>query len=210
MDARGAIWGDARLPVPTPSGYRFPMAGTCDPGTSPSVISNASSPAPSLPATPEQLLARLDALGIRHTTHHHTPVFTVEEAQRLKGDLPGAHTKNLFLRDKKGTMWLLVALRDREVDLKVVAPQLNARGRLSFGSAERLMRHLGVIPGAVTPFAVINDSSGAVSVALDSGLRAQEIWNAHPLDNAMTTAVRGEDVLRFLHASGHHPIWVKL
>lgn len=162
------------------------------------------------PATPEVLWARLDALGIAHSTHRHMPVFTVEEAQRLKGDLPGAHTKNLFLRDKKGTMWLLVARFDKEVDLHVVAPQVGARGRLSFGSAERLMRYLGVIPGSVTPFAVINDHGGAVSVALDSGLRSQEVWNAHPLDNAMTTAVRRDDLLAFLEAEGHPPRWVDL
>ena len=162
------------------------------------------------PASPEALLARLDALDIEHATHRHAPVFTVEEAQRLKGDLPGAHTKNLFLRDKKGTMWLVVALYDRDVDLKTLGPQLDARGRLSFGSADRLMRFLGVIPGSVTPFAVINDHGGRVSVALDSGLRDQEVWNAHPLDNAMTTAVRGDDMVRFLRAMGHEPRWVEL
>ena len=162
------------------------------------------------PATPESLLARLDALGIEHATHSHAPVFTVEEAQRLKGDLPGAHTKNLFLRDKKGTMWLVVALYDRDVDLKTLGPQVDARGRLSFGSADRLMRFLGVIPGSVTPFAVINDNGGQVSVALDLGLRDQEVWNAHPLDNAMTTAVRGDDMVRFLSALGHEPRWVAL
>jgi len=162
------------------------------------------------PASPEVLLARLDALGISHATHRHAPVFTVEEAQLLKGDLPGAHTKNLFLRDKKGTMWLVVALFDRDVDLKALGPQLNARGRLSFGSSDRLMRYLGVIPGSVTPFAVINDVGGQVSVALDRGLRDQEVWNAHPLDNAMTTAVRGEEMLRYLEAMDHRPRWVDL
>lgn len=162
------------------------------------------------PATPDQLLARLEALGIPHQTHRHPPVFTVEEAQRLKGDLPGAHTKNLFVRDKKGTMWLLVALFDRDVDLKALAPQVGARGRLSFGSADRLMRYLGVIPGSVTPFAVMNDRGGQVGVLLDSGLRNQEVWNAHPLDNAMTTAVQGEDLLRFLEAMDHAPTWVEL
>lgn len=163
-----------------------------------------------VPASPETLLDRLDELGIAQATHRHAPVYTVEEAQRLKGDLPGAHTKNLFLRDKKGTMWLVVALHDRDVDLKTLAPQLDARGRLSFGSADRLMRYLGVIPGSVTPFAVINDHGGRVSVALDEGLKAQEVWNAHPLDNAMTTAVRGEDMLRFLDAMDHPFRWVEL
>lgn len=162
----------------------------------------------SRPATPDELLARLAELGIAETTHRHPPVFTVEQAQALKGDLPGAHTKNLFLRDKKGDMWLLVALYDREVDLRGLGATLGARGRLSFGSADRLMRYLGVTPGAVTPFAVINDHGNAVRVALDEGLRAQEIWNAHPLDNALTTAIRGQDMMRFLEAERHHPRWV--
>lgn len=173
--------------------------------TVPRVLDDGSSP-----ATPEDLWARLDQLGIAHTTHRHAPVFTVEEAQRLKGDLPGAHTKNLFLRDKKGTMWLLVARFDKDVDLHVVGPQVGARGRLSFGSPERLMRYLGVIPGSVTPFSVLNDHGKKVAVALDSGLRQQEVWNAHPLDNAMTTAVSREDLLRFLEVMGHPPVWVDL
>jgi Ala-tRNA(Pro) deacylase len=162
------------------------------------------------PATPEQLLARLEALGVQATTHRHPPVFTVEEAQALKGDLPGAHTKNLFLRDKKGVMWLLVALFDRKIDLLSLSKVLGVSGRLSFGSADRMIRFLGVTPGAVTPFAIVNDHGGAVSVAVDEGLRDQEIWNAHPLDNAMTTAVRGEDMVRFLEAEGHPPVWVGL
>ncbi len=162
------------------------------------------------PATPEELLAFLAELGIEATTHRHPPVFTVEEARALKGHLPGAHTKNLFLRDKKGTMWLVVALQDRVVDLRGLAPRLGARGRLSFGSPERLMRYLGVVPGAVTPFAVINDHGGVVSVVLDPGLRAHDLWNAHPLDNTLTTAVRGEDMLRFLEAVEHPPRWVEL
>jgi Ala-tRNA(Pro) deacylase len=162
------------------------------------------------PVTPDELLARLGALGIRTTTHAHPPVFTVEEAQAHKGDLPGAHTKNLFLRDKKGRMWLLVAAHDREVDLRAVAASLGASGRLSFGSEERLMRYLGVTPGSVTPFAVVNDHGGAVTVVLDAGLRELELWNAHPLDNARTTAIRREDLLRALEAWGHPPSWVEL
>jgi Ala-tRNA(Pro) deacylase len=161
-------------------------------------------------AAPEELLERLAELGIAATTHRHPPVFTVEEAQTLKGDLPGAHTKNLFLRDKRGDMWLLVALHDRAVDLRDVARQIGARGRLSFGSAQRLMRYLGVTPGAVTPFAVTNDHGGSVRVLLDDGLREQEIWNAHPLDNSMTTAVRGDDMIRFLEAEEHPPTWIGL
>lgn len=160
------------------------------------------------PLTPEQLLRRLEAMGIPHTTHRHAPVFTVEEAQKLKGDLPGAHTKNLFVRDKKGAMWLLVALYDRDVDLLALSRSLGVSGRFSFGSADRLMRYLGVTAGSVTPFALINDHGGAVRVALDAGLRDHDLWNAHPLDNAMTTAVRAEDMLRFLEAVDHPPVWV--
>lgn len=162
------------------------------------------------PATPEDLLRRLDDLGISASTLRHPPVFTVEESQKLKGDLPGAHTKNLFLRDKKGAMWLLVALYDRDVDLKALARTLDASGRFSFGSSDRLIRYLGVTPGSVTPYAVVNDHGGNVRVALDTGLKAYELWNAHPLDNGMTTTVRAEELLRFLDAEGHPPVWVDL
>lgn len=160
------------------------------------------------PLRPDGLLRRLRELGIPHTTHRHPPVYTVEESQKLKGDLPGAHTKNLFVRDKKGAMWLLVALYDRDVDLLGLAKTLGVSGRFSFGSADRLMRYLGVTPGSVTPFAAVNDHGGAVRIALDSGLRAYDVWNAHPLDNAMTTAVRAGDMLRFLDAVDHPPVWV--
>ncbi|MGD8320011.1 MAG: prolyl-tRNA synthetase associated domain-containing protein [Gemmatimonadota bacterium] len=162
------------------------------------------------PATPEDLLRRLEELDISATTLRHPPVFTVEESQKLKGDLPGAHTKNLFLRDKKGSMWLVVALYDRDVDLKKLAKTLAVSGRFSFGSEDRLMRYLGVTPGSVTPYAVLNDHGGQVRVALDTGLEDYDLWNAHPLDNAMTTTVKGEDLLRFLEAEDHRPVWVEL
>ena len=173
--------------------------------TPPAVLDDGSAP-----ATPDELLARLEELGIRATTYRHEPVFTVEESQKLKGDMPGAHTKNLFLRDKKGVMWLVTALYDREVDLKRLSKTLGVSGRLSFGSRERLMSFLGLTPGAVTPFGVINDVGGKVSVALDAGLLDYEIWNAHPLDNAMTTALTGAEMIRFLEAQGHPPTWVRL
>lgn len=164
----------------------------------------------SAPWSPDRLLARLESLEIEAVTHRHPPVFTVEEAQALKGDLPGAHTKNLFLRDKKGAMWLVTALHDRRVDLEALGPRLGARGRLSFGSEARLMRYLGVSPGSVTPLAVVNDPGGAVGVVLDAGLRAFDTWNAHPLDNGMTTAMSGSDLVRFLEAHDHPPTWIDL
>ncbi len=162
------------------------------------------------PWTPRRLFDSLTEAGIQVETHEHPPVFTVEEAQALKGRLPGAHTKNLFLRDKKGMMWLVVALHDRAVDLRGLGPMLGARGRLSFGSEDRLMRFLGVRPGSVTPFAVVNDPAGAVEVVLDRGLRDFDVWNAHPLDNRMTTAVSGADLVDFLVARGHPPHWLTL
>ena len=156
------------------------------------------------PATPEALLTRLDELGIGHSTVEHEPLFTVEQSKALRGQLPGGHTKNLFLRNKKGRMWLVTCLEDRQVDLKALAAALEG-GRFSFGSAERLMAHLGVIPGAVTPFAVINDKAGAVRMVLDKGLLERDPLNFHPLDNARTTAVSPEGLLRFLEAEGHAP-----
>lgn len=161
------------------------------------------------PATPEQLLARLDELGIESSTVLHRPVFTVEEARAHRGQLPGAHTKNLFVRDKKGVMWLVVALEDRPINLAELAESLGHK-RFSFGSPERLMKFLGVIPGAVTPFGVINDHGGVVGVALDADLKGRELWSFHPLDNGMTTTLRGEDMVRFLEAVGHPPRWVTL
>ena len=150
------------------------------------------------------LLARLAALGIATRTVEHPPVFTVEEARRHRGDLPGTHTKSLFLRDKKDAMWLVVCREDRTVDLKALARRLGAK-HLSFGSPERLLRHLGVIPGAVSPFAVINDTDRVVKVVLDREVLVKDPVNLHPLDNAKTTAISAADLLRFLEAEGHAP-----
>ncbi len=156
------------------------------------------------PATPEDLFRRLDELGIAHDTTSHEPVFTVEEAKAVRGKLPGGHTKNLFLRNKKGAMWLIVCQEDRLIDLKALGRHLSA-GRFSFSSADRLMRHLGVVPGAVTPFAVINDKQGVVRVVVDLSVLSCEKVHFHPLDNAMTTAIRGEDLMKFLRAQDHAP-----
>lgn len=158
------------------------------------------------PTTTEALLRRLEELGIRARTVEHPPVFTVEEARRYKGDLPGAHTKNLFLRDKPGKrMWLMCVMADRDVDLRALPPLIGAKPRLSFGSEERLMRYLGITPGAVSPFAIVNDHGGRVHVVLDRALLASDIVNLHPLDNARTTAIAPADLLRFLEAEGHPP-----
>ncbi len=161
------------------------------------------------PAVPEDLFRRLEELGIGTRTVHHRPVFTVEEAKTHRGDLPGGHTKNLLLRNKKGTMWLLVCREDLVIDLKALGTRLGA-GRFSFGSPERLMKYLGVTPGAVTPFAVINDHDRKVQVVLDRLALEDEPLHFHPLDNAMTTAIAAADLLRFLEAEDHPPQLIDL
>ena len=159
--------------------------------------------------SPQQLFDRLAELGIAPTTVGHAPVFTVEEAKAHRGVLPGHHIKNLFLRNKKEEMWLVVALEDRAIDLKRLGETLGA-GRLSFGSPERLGRYLGVEPGSVTPFAVINDTAHKVRLVLDEGLKIDGPINAHPLTNTMTSAITLSDLLRFFAATGHPPRWIDL
>lgn len=152
------------------------------------------------------LYARLDTLGLSHVTHEHAPLHTVEQSRALRGDLPGGHIKNLFLRDKKRRMWLVTVLEGREMDLKSLRRRIGAQGTLSFGSADLLMENLGVQPGAVTPFAVINDRAGAVTMALDKDVLAHDPVNAHPLRNDRTTAIAPNDLLRFLEAEAHAPL----
>lgn len=158
----------------------------------------------STPMTSDQLLARLAELGIEQQTIEHPPVFTVEEAKALRGKLRGAHVKNLFLRNKKGRMWLLSCLEDREIDLKALGERLEA-GRLSFGSAERLMSYLGVRPGSVTALAVINDRTHAVQLVLDRALTEIDPVNLHPLVNDRTTALRPAGLLAFCRSAEHEP-----
>jgi len=156
--------------------------------------------------TPRQLLEQLGQLGIAVSTIQHQPLRTVADAKRLRVSLPGAHTKNLFLRNKKGHMWLVTCLEDRSLDLKALARSIGAR-QLSFGSSERLMQYLGIIPGAVSPFALLNDKTAAVTVVLDSALRELTPLNIHPLDNSQTTTISCEDTVRFLNHIGHPPVW---
>lgn len=156
--------------------------------------------------TDEGLFARLDGLEIAYRTHRHPPLFTVEESQALRGALPGIHIKNLFLRDKKKKIWLITALEDRKIDLKALRRRLGAKGALSFGSAELLMAHLGVQPGAVTPFGIINDRAGDVSVVLDQAIFGPDPLNAHPMRNDMTIALAPGDLIRFLETESHIPL----
>lgn len=158
-----------------------------------------------MPKTDQDLYQRLAALGIDHKTTEHAPVFTVEESQQLRGRLDGAHIKNLFLRDRKKRMWLCTVLEDREIDLKALRKRLGAQGSLSFGAPDLLMEVLGVIPGSVTPLAIVNDTERQVTVVLDDGLFEEDLVNCHPLRNDRTTTLRGEDLLRFLRAEGYEP-----
>jgi Ala-tRNA(Pro) deacylase len=160
------------------------------------------SPMRPAPLTPEELFCRLDALGIAHRTYAHPPVFTVAEAARLRGSLPGGHCKSLFLQDKKGGLWLAVMLEERSVDLKRLAAHL-AAPRFSFGGAALLWEALGVTPGSVTPFALANDAECRVVPVLDAAMLEQDPVNYHPLENDRTTAIAPEDLLRFIAASGH-------
>ncbi|MEJ0071497.1 MAG: prolyl-tRNA synthetase associated domain-containing protein [Pseudomonadota bacterium] len=162
-----------------------------------------------MPQTSDQLLAQLDALGIASTTVTHPPLRTVEDSKRLRGDLPGGHVKNLFLRDKHNRFWLLVTLEDQHVNLKAVAKHLGA-GRFSFANEQQLDQHLGIAPGAVSPFAAINDSAGAVTVVIDDALLQVDPVNLHPLRNDRTTAIAPRDLLRFLESCGHAPRVVAL
>jgi Ala-tRNA(Pro) deacylase len=154
------------------------------------------------PLTPTQLFARLAELGIVSTTVQHPPVHTVAEAKTFRGGLEGVFIKNLFLRNKKGQMWLCVVHEDRPVDLGALGARLGA-GHLSFASPERLMRTLGVSAGAVTPLGLVNDHALEVRVAIDRAVLRGAVVHAHPLDNTMTTALSTQDLLAFIGASGH-------
>jgi len=161
-------------------------------------------PRSSSPATDLDLFRMLDALGIRHRTFDHAPVFTVEESRNACAHIPGGHTKNLFLKDRKNRLWLVVARESLRIDLNALAKHSGA-GRFSFGASELLIEVLGVPPGSVTPFALINDHAQRVSVVLDEGMLALDPLNFHPLRNDRTTAISPEDLLRFIRATGHRP-----
>jgi Ala-tRNA(Pro) deacylase len=163
-----------------------------------------------MPATREELMAYLDALGIPTSTIEHPAVFTVSESQSLRSQIVGGKSKNLFLKDKKGRIFLLSAEDEATIDLKRLHEKLGAQGRFSFASAEQLREIWGVEPGSVTPFGAINDPDGRVTVALDAALLAHGTVNFHPLTNTATTAISAGDLKRFLEATGHPPLVVDL
>lgn len=158
-----------------------------------------------MPATRSELFAFLDKHHISRSTMDHAPVFTVEEGKEIKAALPGGHTKNLFLKDKAGQLFLICALGDTPIKINRLHPVLGCK-RLSFGKPELLLEHLGVTPGSVTLFSILNDRDNAVQLILDKALTAHKVVNFHPLLNNATTAISSEDMIKFAQATGHDPL----
>ncbi len=158
-------------------------------------------------ATPQALFDYLDSIGVAHRTLQHPAVFRVEEGLEIKAALPGGHTKNLFLKDAKDRLWLVTALGETTIDLKTLHRVIGS-ARLSFGSATLMGETLGVTPGSVTPFGLINDKDRRVSLVVDAALLATEPLNFHPLVNTATTAVSRAGFLAFLAALGVTPLVV--
>lgn len=152
-----------------------------------------------MPATPDDLFAFFDAHGVSHRTLEHPAVFRVDEGHDIKAQLPGGHTKNLFLKDGKGQIWMVCALGETRIDLKRL-PEVIGSARLSFGSAELMQEVLGVTPGSVTIFALINDREHRVKLVLDAAMLVPEPINFHPLTNTATTAVSQAGLKTFLKA----------
>jgi Ala-tRNA(Pro) deacylase len=155
------------------------------------------------------LLDHLAAMGITTTTVDHPAVHTVAESSTIEIALPGAHTKNLFLKDEDGLLLLVVAKSSTKVNLKQLARNLGI-GRLSFGKPELLMEVLGVTPGSVTAFSIINDQKCRVRVIMDQELAGHDSVNCHPLENTATTNIAFADLLRFIRETGHEPKTLRL
>ena len=162
-----------------------------------------------MPASRADLMARFSKLGITTETREHPPVFTVEEARELRGQIPGGHCKNLFLKDEKGAIWLIVCLEDARIDLKSAPARIGSR-RLSFGKPPLLMELLGVEPGSVTPFGLINDTGNRITVILEARMMQEPLLNYHPLSNDATTSIASADLLTFIRSCGHEPRIVAL
>lgn len=162
------------------------------------------------PKTAQDLFAMLDDLGIEYTTKTHAPVFTVAESESLRDLIPGGHTKNLFVKDKKDQYFVVTVEENAVVDLKTVHKIIGASSRVSFGRPEKMLEFLGVVPGSVTVFGAINDTSNNVTFVLDSDLMSHDHINGHPLSNDATTTIGRDDLLRFLEATGHTPLVLKV
>ena len=163
-----------------------------------------------MPKTEAELNAFLADLGIAVSTVRHPPLYTVADSQALRGEIPGGHTKNLFLKDKKDNYFLVTVGEEAVVDLKQIHHLIGASSRVSFGKPEMLMELLGVSPGAVTVFGLINDESAKVKVVLDQELMDHAVINGHPLTNEATTSIAAMDLIKFVEATGHDPVILKV
>lgn len=152
----------------------------------------------------------LDGLGIEHKTTQHEPVFTVAESESLRDRIPGGHTKNLFVKDKKDQYFVLTVEENAVVDLKTVHKVIDASSKVSFGRPEKMLEYLGVVPGSVTVFGAINDTANNVTFVLDEELMRHDLINGHPLSNDATTTIGRDDLIRFLEATGHVPLVLKV
>jgi len=157
----------------------------------------------------DRLIADLERLGISYQIVEHEAVFTVEESSAIDRDMPGLHTKNLFLKDKKKKYWLLIVPNDIAVDLKALPTAIGC-ARVSFGNVDDMMALLGLKPGSVTPLGAMNDSKGRVTVVLDESLTGSEQINVHPLRNTATIGMDGTDLVRLLKSWDHDPVVVKI
>lgn len=163
-----------------------------------------------MPKTEAELFAFLADLGITVSTRRHPPLYTVADSQALRGEIPGGHTKNLFLKDKKDNFFLVSVGEEAVVDLKQIHQLIGAASRVSFGKPEMLMELLGVTPGAVTVFGLINDTERRVKVVLDQELMGHDVINAHPLTNEATTSIAAADLVKFVEATGHDAVILKV
>lgn len=163
-----------------------------------------------MPKIESDLFAFLVQLGITVSTKRHAALFTVADSQTLRGEIAGGHTKNLFLKDKKDNFFLVTVDEEAEVDLKQIHHVIGAAGRVSFGKPDMLMELLGVVPGAVTVFGLINDTGCRVKMVLDEALMDNAIINAHPLTNEATTSIAASDLVKFIKATGHDPVILKV
>jgi len=157
-----------------------------------------------MPMTPKQLLEQLDELDIPYELHCHAPLHSVAESRQLRGQISGGHCKNLFLKDKKGQLWLVVCCEDADINMKTLNIKIGS-ARLSFGRPELLFEILGVTPGSVTPYALINDGEKRVKVILDQKMMRHERLNFHPLSNEQTITTASDDLLVFIKHCGHEP-----
>lgn len=159
---------------------------------------------PSPPLDEAALLAFLDQLGVDYRIHRHPPVFTVEESRSFRDAQPGAHVKNMFLKDKKGGLWLVTCLEDRRIKIRDLEKALSAP-KLSFGKPDLMTQTIGVTPGAVTPLAVLNDAERVVTLVVDAAVLGADLVNCHPLHNEATIALSASDLVRVVGTTGHTP-----